>query len=117
VFYSAACYSPPFTGWWASTFSPYLYGADGVFAVEPGFAWYNKETNKWHKRYSRYVFTLDESLGYAKKVFKDIPAREADIPVMESYSRLFFCDYWPSDTDVKRPYNVISTNNGIIIST
>ena len=89
--------SPPAHGWWAASYMPGTYKR-GYRKESIGFSWYN---GKWSSLYSPVQFVYDsEEKGY---LLKDRAIPDT-LSIRALDTEIFYCDYWPENPRVPRPF-------------
>ena len=99
---------PPAPGWWAASYVPDTYKM-GYRKNTVGFSWYD---NGWSCLYFSKEFYYTEENGYS--------VRDTQIPDVLEMRRsgpklpLFYCDYWPENPRVPRPFKTEFKNERYI---
>ena len=99
---------PPAHGWWVASYMPGTY-KHGYRNESIGFSWYD---NGWSRLYFAKEFYYTEENGYSM--------RGTQIPDVLEMRRsgsklpLFYCDYWPENPRVPRPFKTKFKNERYI---
>ena len=101
VFYlSSDKYKPPYTGWWVAVVNFAL--VSKPISWQPGFAWYNKDTDTWSGVYRPFTFAPTE-WGW-KRVPITVPTNELDLAPKRFSAPLWYTNAWPDNAVVPQPF-------------